>query len=104
MSASLLPLVERHRYNPCRCGAAANVDVNVGARAAVIDGHIGHADRLAQERRLGAAGDDADWRAALDDAVAMPRDAAIDHFEPDQPARDAARFLFEQPLAADEGF
>src|SRR5688572_32614769 len=103
-AASLLTLVERHGDNPGRRGAAANVDLNVGARAAVIDGHIGHADRLAEERRLCSAGHDADGRAALDHAVSMPRDAPVDHFESDQPAGDAARLLLEKPLPPDDRF
>ena len=41
-----------------RSAAAADVDLELGAARGVIDRHVGHADRLLQERRLRAARDD----------------------------------------------
>ena len=57
--ALLLPLVERHVDDPRLEPAAADVDLEFGAGGGLGRPGVGHADRLLQERRLGAAGDDA---------------------------------------------
>src|SRR3954468_10867584 len=73
-------LVERHRDHPRPGPAAADVDVEFGAHGRVRRRHVRHADRLLQERRLGAARDPADRRVASGrvHVVTLACDAAVE--------------------------
>src|SRR6266542_2615064 len=101
-SRSLRALVERHRYHLRARAAATHVDVELRAGRRAVRGQVGHADRFLQERGLRAARDDACLRAVHVCVVAVPRDRAIDHFEPHQLPRCAIGFLLLQHVAAEE--
>src|SRR5688500_11425264 len=87
------PFVERQRHYPSLARLAAHVDLDLRSGGRVFGRHVRHADRLFQVRRLRPAGDDAGTLAGGDHGITMPRDAAIDHFEPDQLACHAGRLL-----------
>src|SRR5215510_6810892 len=101
--AERLPsFVKRHRDDLRASAAAADVHVELGADRRVRSRQIRHPNRLLEIRRLGAAGDDAGFFAPDVDLVAVPGDAAVEHFEADDLSRDPFGLLFPQHLGADE--
>src|SRR5258708_1666815 len=101
-NSTRFPFVERQRHHARLAGAAADVDLDFGARGRQRNRYVGHPDGLLQERRLRAAGDDADRPARVDHRIAVPGDPAVDHLEPDDLARDAALLLLAQALMTGE--
>ena len=80
------------------------MSISSSVPGAFSDGrHVGHADRLLQERRLRAAGDDADLLAVVEHGMAVTRDGALGHLEADRwSSRAPLRFLLAQHVAAEE--
>src|SRR4051812_41781942 len=99
---SLRSLVERHRHDRRLRAAAADVDLEFGARRRAAGREIRHADRLLQVRRLRPAGHDAGLFAANVDIVAVAADRALEHLETHELARRPFRFLPLQHVGSEE--
>src|SRR3954468_22359156 len=95
-------LVERRRHHLGGDAPSANVDLEglVDRRGGRRD--VGQADGPLEERRLGAARDLAGFDARDVDRAAGPGDAAVDHLEADDAARDPADLLCLEGGLADE--
>src|SRR5262245_50969414 len=89
----LRPLVERERNDCCDEPPATNVDLERLTGLGQGDGHIGHADGLLEERRLGAARDVPDLVIAVIHVVPLTGDAPVHHLEADETTADALRAL-----------
>src|SRR5204863_3133884 len=100
--ALLLPLVKRHGDDHGLHPAAANLDLELGARGRAVGRKIRHADRLLQERCLRPAGDDARFLAVDENVVAVAPDRAVEHLEARQLARRPLGLLPLQDVGADE--
>src|SRR5207237_9984629 len=93
-SALLLrSFVERCRDDARPSLFASDQDVEFRAGRRFVERKIREPDRFFQCRRVRAAGDDADFFAALDDRISVPGDSAIDHLEPDKLAPRPLRSL-----------
>src|SRR5205085_4829214 len=77
-------LVERGRNDACARLLAADQDRKLRPRSRFSGRKIREADRFFQCRRMGAAGDHADFLGALHDRVSVAGDAAVDHLESDE--------------------
>src|SRR4051812_38164929 len=95
---ALRSFVERQWDDACGRGPSTYVDGEIGPWRGEFGRNIGQADRLLQERGLSAAGDDADSLVTGNHCIAVARDAAVDHFEADQLARDALLLLLAQAI------
>src|SRR4051794_36097399 len=98
----LCALVERQRNHARTHLTSADVDIEFAAHGGEYGGHVAHADRLLQVRRLGAARHHADGCATRCDRVALARDPLVEHLEPDQLLADAVCLLTPQHVSADE--
>src|SRR2546423_9084205 len=82
-----LPLIERQRDDGRARHAPAHVDRQLRAWRREVHWHVGHPDGLLEKRRLRPAGHHTDRLVAAQHRVALPRDAPIDHLEPDELSR-----------------
>src|ERR1700686_3396706 len=87
-SFRMRPLVERQRNHLRRSGGAANVDAETGPGLREAGRHVGHANVVAKREGNVARGHGADPLVAVDDRVAMTRNAAIEHLEADENAAE----------------
>src|ERR1700682_511634 len=92
-SPSLRPFVEGRRHDASAGLVPADQYEEFGPWRRLALRKICETDRLFQCRRVRAAGDDADLFLRLDHGIAVPGDAAVDHFEAHQlPARTFGLF------------
>src|ERR1043165_1734739 len=100
-----LSLVERRGDDagPSLFAADQHRELRAGRR--LFRRKIREADRFFQRRRVGAAGDDADLAAAVDDRLAVPGDAAVDHLESDElPPRPLGVLALQDVAAVEVAF
>src|SRR6056297_30468 len=86
----VLAVDKGQRDDPCPLSVSADDDVDPLAGLGVVDGDVAEGDRLRKRRAHRPAGDVADGVAVIvREVVAVPRDAAVDELDADEPLVDA---------------